>query len=338
MLAEIEESLLTYQDNMLAAAKFVDAKARLPLPQEPADRLSLLTSKATTSLWSRAARGHSRTTSGIRTYVITVSQYTVSLGSPVKWPRMVARLSDPRIHCSLRPTFTMAITAISNRRSTGVSHEAISEGQRELPAEGATEASSSKLMVSLQGYSYECCLRDLTDIIHYIYDLTDYQFELVRSVFTFTPDYTIIDAPYQINQPKRMYQPKTNGKKDMAKNNGKNTGKKHSKDNGKNNSKKEGSYNRIITSASEIPGHILEQQIQEQKELQEIEEREREVWLQKNSILPLSMAVDEEFFQKYFPSCENPSAGVSETAREGLKVLELALVPQPATTAVLQAY
>lgn len=34
---------------------------------------------------------------------------------------------------------------------------------------------------------------------------TDYQYNLVRSVFTFTPEYQLIDAPYQIQNPKKMY-------------------------------------------------------------------------------------------------------------------------------------
>ncbi|KAG7297507.1 hypothetical protein JYU34_019518 [Plutella xylostella] len=39
---------------------------------------------------------------------------------------------------------------------------------------------------------------------------TDYQYHLVRSIFTFPPDYTHIDAPYQIQVPKRLYTtPKT---------------------------------------------------------------------------------------------------------------------------------
>ncbi|CAG9118584.1 unnamed protein product [Plutella xylostella] len=62
------------------------------------------------------------------------------------------------------------------------------------------------------GNQYECSLIDLTKIIHYIFDLysTDYQYHLVRSIFTFPPDYTHIDAPYQIQVPKRLYTtPKT---------------------------------------------------------------------------------------------------------------------------------
>lgn len=36
---------------------------------------------------------------------------------------------------------------------------------------------------------------------------TDYQFDLVRSIFTYTPDYQLIDAPFQLQNPKRLYAP-----------------------------------------------------------------------------------------------------------------------------------
>ncbi|KAL0803439.1 hypothetical protein ABMA28_017168, partial [Loxostege sticticalis] len=36
---------------------------------------------------------------------------------------------------------------------------------------------------------------------------TDYQYNLVRSIFTFTPEYVLIDAPFPIQNPKRLYAP-----------------------------------------------------------------------------------------------------------------------------------
>ncbi|KOB74991.1 Uncharacterized protein OBRU01_06415 [Operophtera brumata] len=36
---------------------------------------------------------------------------------------------------------------------------------------------------------------------------TDYQYNLVRSIFTFSPEYVLIDAPYMIQQPRRLYAP-----------------------------------------------------------------------------------------------------------------------------------
>ena len=45
-------------------------------------------------------------------------------------------------------------------------------------------------------------------ILHYFFSFsTDYQYNLVRSIFTFTPEYSLIDAPHQIQMPWRLYAP-----------------------------------------------------------------------------------------------------------------------------------
>lgn len=36
---------------------------------------------------------------------------------------------------------------------------------------------------------------------------TDYQYNLVRAIFTSSPGYTLIDAPYQMRHPKRLFAP-----------------------------------------------------------------------------------------------------------------------------------
>ncbi|KAG6464487.1 hypothetical protein O3G_MSEX014548 [Manduca sexta] len=149
-------------------------------------------------------------------------------------------------------------------------------------------ATESKHVVTFEGAAYECCLRDLTRIIHYIFDLfsTDYQYNLVRSVFTFTPEYTLIDAPYQIQNPKRLYAPlKAKPKKEKSP-------KKESKPPVKG-KKKEVDTEEFLA--------LMELKAKEERELEELEEKEREEWNRRNQILPLVFAADDAFFDKYWP-------------------------------------
>ncbi|CAH0721266.1 unnamed protein product, partial [Brenthis ino] len=145
----------------------------------------------------------------------------------------------------------------------------------------------SKHFVSFEGAAYECSMLDLTHIIHYIFDLfsTDYQYDLVRSVFTFTPEYTLIDAPFQMHHPKRMFAPlKTKPKKEKSPKKEKLLGKAK---------KKEPDNEEYLA--------LLELRAREEREQEEQEDKDREAWNLKSHILPLSLAADDDFFNKYWP-------------------------------------
>ncbi|CAH1641425.1 unnamed protein product [Spodoptera littoralis] len=154
--------------------------------------------------------------------------------------------------------------------------------------EGHTAAKlDSKHNVHFAGSNFECSLRDLVKIIHYIFDLfsTDYQYNLVRSVFTFTPDYVQIDGPYQIQVPKRLYIPvKVKAKKPE---------KSPKKDAKVVKAKKKEDTEEYLA--------LMELKAREEKLLEEQEELDKEMWLLKSSILPLSFAATDEFFNTYWP-------------------------------------
>ncbi|XP_053619892.1 uncharacterized protein LOC128680638 isoform X1 [Plodia interpunctella] len=144
----------------------------------------------------------------------------------------------------------------------------------------------SKHFVTFEGAAYECSLRDLTKIIHYIFDLfsTDYQYNLVRSVFTFTPEYFLIDSPYQIQRPKRIYAPlKIKPKKDKPK--------KEPKD--KKGKKKEPDTEEYIA--------LMELKARDEKEQEEMELKDMEDYNLRSHILPLGFAATDELFDKYWP-------------------------------------
>ncbi|XP_021208173.1 uncharacterized protein LOC101736906 isoform X1 [Bombyx mori] len=149
-------------------------------------------------------------------------------------------------------------------------------------------ATESKHAVTFEGAAYECSLRDLTKITHYIYDLfgTDYQYELIRSIFTFTPDYIQTDSPYPIRNPKRLYAPiKQKSKKDKSpKRDAKSAGKGKKRD---------------VDTEEYLALMMLK--AKEEKELEEQEELDREAWNRKSHILPLLYAADDGFFDKYWP-------------------------------------
>ncbi|XP_049880480.1 uncharacterized protein LOC126376969 [Pectinophora gossypiella] len=142
--------------------------------------------------------------------------------------------------------------------------------------------------VEYNNTGYECSLRDLSKIIHYIYDLfsTDYQYNLVRSIFTFGPENVTIDPPYQIQLPKRIYtvlKPgKAKPKSPKPKDKGKPKGKKSEPD-------------------TEEYIQLMELIARDMKQQEEQEERDREEWNRKSHILPLGFAATEEFFNMYWP-------------------------------------
>ncbi|CAH0697042.1 unnamed protein product [Spodoptera exigua] len=161
----------------------------------------------------------------------------------------------------------------------------------------------SKHFVHFAGSTFECCMLDLVKIIHYIFDLfsTDYQYNLVRSVFTFTPDYAQIDGPHQIQIPKRLYAPmKVKAKKPE---------KSPKKDAKVVKGKKKDDTEEYLA--------LMELKAREEKLLEEQEERDKEMWALKSSILPLSFAATEEFFNKYWPA--PPPAPEPEAAPDTAK-------------------
>ncbi|XP_049705198.2 uncharacterized protein LOC110377070 [Helicoverpa armigera] len=155
------------------------------------------------------------------------------------------------------------------------------------------DSMSSKQELSKQGVhfghaSYECCLRDLTKIIHYIFDLfsTDYQYNLVRSVFTFTPEYALLDAPYQMQNPKKIYA--------VAK------AKPAKKEKSPKKDKAQAKVKKKDVETEEYLA-LMELKAKEERFLEEKEEREQEEWNRKSHILPLTFAATDEFFNKYWP-------------------------------------
>nr|XP_026489588.1 uncharacterized protein LOC113396033 [Vanessa tameamea] len=156
--------------------------------------------------------------------------------------------------------------------------------------DGRTTAQASlepKQSVTFQGAAYECSLRDLTNIIHYIFDLfsTDYQYDLVRSVFTFTPEYNILDAPFQIQNPKKLFAPlKPRPKREKSPKKEKPPAKGKKKD---------------VDTEEYLA--LLELKAKDEREIEELEDKDREDWNRRSHILPLAFAADDEFFDKYWP-------------------------------------
>ncbi|XP_032523394.2 uncharacterized protein LOC116774757 [Danaus plexippus] len=147
----------------------------------------------------------------------------------------------------------------------------------------------SKHLVTFEGAAYECSLRDLTHIIHYIYDLfsTDYQYNLVRSVFTFKPEYCLIDTPHQIRNPKRLFAPlKLKPKKEPK------SPKKDKPPAGKGKRKDVDTEEYLA---------LLELRARDEREQDALEEQARESWHRRCHILPLAFAADDQFFDKYWP-------------------------------------
>ncbi|CAG4967213.1 unnamed protein product [Parnassius apollo] len=159
----------------------------------------------------------------------------------------------------------------------------------------------SKQIVTFEGTGFECSLHDLTKMIHYIYDLfsTDYQYDLIRSVFTSTPEYQLIDTPHQIRHPKRLYTQLKVKPKDVSK-------KQQKTSRGKN---KEVETKEYL--------HLLQLQSDLEREIEEQEEKEREEWNRRNHVLPLAFAVKEEFFDKYWPPPTSETVPESEPEARG---------------------
>ncbi|XP_047503078.1 uncharacterized protein LOC125048470 [Pieris napi] len=156
----------------------------------------------------------------------------------------------------------------------------------EVSVDTSVTSRQSRHLVTFENAAYECSLRDLINIMHYIYDLfsTDYQYDIVRSIFTFSPEYNLIDTPYQLQNPKRLFAPlkikpkKDKPKKDVKPQKGK---------------KKEVDTEEYLA--------LLELRARDEKLQDEQEEIDRENWHRRQHILPLQFAADDAFFDKYWP-------------------------------------
>ncbi|XP_052744915.1 uncharacterized protein LOC112043978 [Bicyclus anynana] len=159
----------------------------------------------------------------------------------------------------------------------GVFYKADDSGER------ADRNADSKHLVTFEGAAYQCSLRDLTSIIHYIYDLfsTDYQFNLVRAIYTSPPDYKLIDISYQIHTPKRFYAPlKLKPRVEPKEKPGK------------------GKKKEVLT---EEYLAFLQLKAKDEKEYNAQEDKEQEAWHRRSHILPLAFATDDQFLDKYWP-------------------------------------
>ncbi|KAJ0170736.1 hypothetical protein K1T71_013508 [Dendrolimus kikuchii] len=200
--------------------------------------------------------------------------------------RMLKRFQDNMLSAA---KFIAQREHIPTPAETGVHYKAVdddTDGIEPTPKSQAQQT-ESKHVVTYEGFAYECSLRDLTKIIHYIYDLfsSEYQYDLVRSVFTFTPEYTLIDAPYQLQTPKRIYAPLKPKKEKPPK--------KDAKVSAKGKTKKEVDTEEFLA--------LMELKARERKELEEQEDKDRERWNRRSHILPLHFAADDAFFDKYWP-------------------------------------
>ncbi|XP_026323071.1 uncharacterized protein LOC113232526 [Hyposmocoma kahamanoa] len=153
-----------------------------------------------------------------------------------------------------------------------------------------SDLTNDSKMISFEDSMYECSLRDLMKILHYIFDLfsTDYQYDLIRSVFTFPPEHCLIDAPYQIQNPRKMYTVLKPTKGSPKKREEKSSKASKSKEKEKEVETQE--YINLMM----LKAYDMQQQ-------QEQEQRDREEWNLRSHILPLSFAVTSEIFDKYWP-------------------------------------
>ncbi|XP_073963132.1 uncharacterized protein [Choristoneura fumiferana] len=195
--------------------------------------------------------------------------------------RMLRRFRDNMLSAA---RFIAEDQRLPNPEEAGVRYKALDEAE----VQKITTPKDSKHLVTFKATAYECALRDLMKIMHYIFDLfsTDYQFDLVRSIFTYTPEYQLIDAPFQLQNPKRLYAPlKFKPKKEKPV-------KKDAK-------AVKGGKKKDVDTEEYLA--LMELKAKEERDLDELEELEREEWNRKSHILPLGFAATDELFDKYWP-------------------------------------
>ncbi|XP_041985554.1 uncharacterized protein LOC121737887 [Aricia agestis] len=143
-------------------------------------------------------------------------------------------------------------------------------------SKGVEDKNEKEKTVKDEPENFECALVNLTNIAHYIYDLfsTDYQYNLLRMVFTFPPDYIQVDSPYQMRVPKTLMMQQT--KKIVLDKEGTKTSLTKKE-------RREDDY-----------GKLLELQEREERSLADQESRDRAEWLRRSHILPLNAAVNND--------------------------------------------
>ncbi|XP_048001417.1 uncharacterized protein LOC125238187 [Leguminivora glycinivorella] len=200
--------------------------------------------------------------------------------------RMLRRFKDNMLSAA---RFISGVPRLPTPSEAGVHYKALEEDA----SDHSKDAHSKKNvfnedlhLVTFEGCAYECAMRDLVQIMHYIYDLfsTDYQFDLVRSIFTFTPEYHLIDLPHTLQNPKRLLLP-LKPKKEKPKKE-----KEIKKDKGK---KKDVDTEEYLA--------LMELKAKSDREVEEQEAKDAELWNMRSSILPLTFAGTDELFDKYWP-------------------------------------
>ncbi|XP_063629748.1 uncharacterized protein LOC134801139 [Cydia splendana] len=203
--------------------------------------------------------------------------------------RMLRRFKDNMLSAA---RFIAEVPRLPTPSEAGVYYKALEvdkeRNSKDTRAKKALDVEEDMHVVTFEECAYECAMRDLVTIMHYIFDLfsTDYQFDLVRSIFTFTPEYNLIDVPHHLNTPKRLFVPLKPKKEKPAKKE-----KEAKKDKGK---KKEG----VVETQEYLAFMELKAQIEREAEDQET--KDAESWNKRNSILPLTFAGTDELFDKYW--------------------------------------
>ncbi|XP_061723340.1 uncharacterized protein LOC133529608 [Cydia pomonella] len=200
--------------------------------------------------------------------------------------RMLRRFKDNMLSAA---RFIAEVPRLPTPSEAGVRYRALEEDVETHTKDARSKKSlvvEDIRLVTFEGCAYECAMRDLVTIMHYIFDLfsTDYQFDLVRSIFTFTPEYNLIDLPLTLQNPKRLFLP-LKPKKEKPKKE-----KEVKKDKGK---KKDVDTEEYLA--------LMELKARSERELEEQEAKDAELWNMRSSILPLMFAGTDELFDKYWP-------------------------------------
>ncbi|XP_063389633.1 uncharacterized protein LOC134675353 [Cydia fagiglandana] len=199
--------------------------------------------------------------------------------------RMLKRFKDNMLSAA---RVIAEVPRLPTPAEAGVYYKALEEDKEKNSKEArrkTVDVEEDMHVVTFEECAYECAMRDLVTIMHYIFDLfsTDYQFDLVRSIFTFTPEYNLIDVPYPLNNPKRLYVP-LKPKKEKPK------------------KEKEVKKDKMKKKEVETQDYLalMELKAQIEREAEERESKEAEVWNKRKSILPLTFAGSDELFHKYW--------------------------------------
>ncbi|XP_063369219.1 uncharacterized protein LOC134657573 [Cydia amplana] len=202
--------------------------------------------------------------------------------------RMLRRFKDNMLSAA---RFIAEAQSLPTPAEAGVHYTALDDAEAHSKDSSPTkkhQLDDDMRLVTFEDCEYKCAMRDLVTIMHYIFDLfsTDYQFDLVRSIFTFTPEYNLIDLPHTLQNPKRLYVP-LKPKKEKTK---KEKESKKEKDKGK---------KKVVDTEEYLA--LMELKARSEREIEEQLAKDAELWNMRNSILPLTFAGTDELFDKYWP-------------------------------------